>query len=54
MHRELGEDTSIRNEREQWELGERYRELHNERLSEYGAQVFNGDAQRGRRSSAML
>ena len=54
VQRELCEDTSIHNERTQWELSERYREQHNQRLAEHGTQVFNSDAQRSWRSSAKL
>ena len=51
MQRELREDMSIRNEKEQWELSERYCEQCNQRLPEHGTQVFNGDAQTGWRNS---
>ena len=52
MQRELGEETSIDNERAQWELSERYRDQCNQGLTKHGTQVFSGDVQTGWRSSA--
>ena len=47
MQSKLGEATGIHNERVEWELSECYHERYNQRLSEHGAQVFNGDVERG-------